>query len=156
MDCASSGSYLLLFDHNRRSSQLFFLAKARFLHHFTRSCGVSLKAQSRLTKSRCSNISHFLALLGIPCSTVHHFDCSASLPPCPNIFLPIKHPTGLHFLHRQGLSSSFVSSSHPLKVILLAWSFVIQHYLRNSKYHDFYRHRISSCPEGHTHATSCI
>lgn len=56
--------------------------------------------------------------------------------------------TDLPSFHGQGLSPSFISSSYSLKVVLLAWSFVIQHYLRNSKYHDFYRHRISSCPEG--------
>lgn len=107
------GSYLLLFDHNRRSSQRFFLPQARFLHHFTRSCGVSLKTQSRLTKSRCPNISHFLAPLSIPCSTVHHFDCSFSLPPCPDIF-----PYNIH-------RPSFLPSTRPkLKLHLL----VIQHH----------------------------
>lgn len=103
MDCAPSGSYLLLFDHNRRLSQLFFLPKARFLHHFSRSCGVSLKIQSQLTKSRCSNISHFLAPLGIPCSTVHHFDCSVSLPPLSWHLPSHTTSTDLHSFRRPGL-----------------------------------------------------
>lgn len=71
------------------------------------------KTQSRLTKSRCPNISHFLAPLGIPCSTVHHFDCSFSLPPCPDIF-----PYNIH-------RPSFLPSTRPkLKLHLL----VIQHH----------------------------
>lgn len=145
------GSYLLLLDHNRRSSQLFFLTFPASFHSLLWS-----QPQNTISINEITMPEHLP--LSCPswhsCSTVNHFDCSLWLPLYPDIFpYTIYRPS---FLPSTKPKLKLHSSSYNLIVVLLAWSFVLQHYLRKSKYHDFYRHHISSCPEGHAHATLCI